>query len=212
MSHLSEEIQEVKEELQQVKERNRELEKKIEKQESKETDTVEENKNISRRKFLKMAGLGAGAIGLSSATSAWSILQPSSQGTSDIDADTVDGSEAAGFIQASETDNGGDITHYRSVDGADSRRNLVNISGSGTVIGGTFLSPTIGGGDGSSMSVYITVDGGTEYTYSGVPMESDAGGNIGVVAIPPIKFSSSIVIDVQAGDYRQNGAEVTIKQ
>ncbi|MFQ3275459.1 MAG: hypothetical protein ACI9LV_000619 [Candidatus Nanohaloarchaea archaeon] len=43
---------------------------------------------------MKMTGLGAGVIGLSSVASAWSLIQPSSQGTSEIDADLVDGENA----------------------------------------------------------------------------------------------------------------------
>ncbi|MFT4868106.1 MAG: hypothetical protein ACI9LV_000720 [Candidatus Nanohaloarchaea archaeon] len=60
-------------------------------EDEKSSEDEKETKRLNRRQFLKMAGLGAGAIGLSSATSAWSILQPSNQGTSDIDATTLQG-------------------------------------------------------------------------------------------------------------------------
>ncbi|MFT4892639.1 MAG: hypothetical protein ACI8Z7_000420 [Candidatus Nanohaloarchaea archaeon] len=49
---------------------------------------------LSRRQFLKVLGAGIGVLSLSSLTSAWSILQPSNQGTSDIDAAKVDGKNA----------------------------------------------------------------------------------------------------------------------
>lgn len=46
---------------------------------------------FSRRKFLKTAGIGAGLLGLSSLTSAWSIIQPQNQGTSNLDAQKLQG-------------------------------------------------------------------------------------------------------------------------
>lgn len=55
-----------------------------------------DNSVLSRRQFMKTAGLGIGALSLSSLTSAWSILQPSNQGTSDIDADQLDGNDFPG--------------------------------------------------------------------------------------------------------------------
>jgi hypothetical protein len=209
MSDLSEEIQEIKEELQQVKERNRELEQKIEQQESGKTETAEEKRNISRRKFLKMAGLGAGAIGLSSATSAWSILQPSGQGTSDIDADTVDGSGAAGLIQASEADDGGDITQY-GVAGMDNDT-LVNVSGSGVLLGGiaglnegdAVNSPT-------SQAVTITIDGGTSFAATSYSTNMDDG--MGIAFIPPAKFESSLKITTSSPINNSGGATVWVKQ
>jgi hypothetical protein len=53
---------------------------------------------LSRRRFLKLAGLGLGALSLSSLTSAWSILQPSGQGTSGIDATSVEGESASNMV------------------------------------------------------------------------------------------------------------------
>jgi hypothetical protein len=72
------------------------LEKKLEQVESK----TEEKEKIDRRQFLKIAGLGAGALGLSSATSAWSILQPSSQGMSNINAESLQGNTSNDFLSS----------------------------------------------------------------------------------------------------------------
>lgn len=52
--------------------------------------------SISRRDFLKTLGLGAGGLALaSSGAASWAKWTPLSDGTSDIDADTVDGNEAS---------------------------------------------------------------------------------------------------------------------
>lgn len=53
-------------------------------------------KSVSRRDFMKMLGLGAGGLAFSSAASAdlFKILPPE-KGTSDVDADTVDGENAS---------------------------------------------------------------------------------------------------------------------
>ncbi|MFT4892874.1 MAG: hypothetical protein ACI8Z7_000662 [Candidatus Nanohaloarchaea archaeon] len=49
---------------------------------------------ITRRSFLKKLGLGVGGLALTSQfTGAWSLIQPSKEGVSDIDADTVDGTD-----------------------------------------------------------------------------------------------------------------------
>lgn len=82
----------VEERIQEKKEEMKEEVKQEIKRESEEQN-LENSKNsmLSRRQFMKTAGLGIGALSLSSLTSAWSILQPSSQGTSDIGADKVDG-------------------------------------------------------------------------------------------------------------------------
>lgn len=55
-----------------------------------------QHSKISRRKFLKALGLGAGGLALSSqAAAAWSLWQPKNKGVSDINADTVDGKNAS---------------------------------------------------------------------------------------------------------------------
>lgn len=211
MSDLSEEIREIKEELQQVKERNKELEQKIEEQESGKTETTEENKNISRRKFLKMAGLGAGAIGLTSATSAWSILQPSSQGTSDIDTDKVDGSEAADLIQASETDDLSDITLYE-ISGTyysdETTINFLNLSGGGTLLGGYFY-----GDANTETDLYmdITIDGGSTQRIKPAIAEGDIG-TFHMLSIPPFRFETSLDINVFNSYASYPAVQVWIKQ
>jgi hypothetical protein len=213
MSDLSEEIQEIKQELQQVKERNKELEQKIEKQESgkNSSDSAGKSENISRRKFLKMAGLGAGVIGLSSATSAWSILQPSSQGTSDIDADTVDGSEAGGFIQASETDDLSDITLYE-ISGTyysdETTINFLNLSGGGTLLGGYFY-----GDANTETDLYmdITIDGGSTQRIKPAIAEGDIG-TFHMLSIPPFRFETSLDINVFNSYASYPAVQVWIKQ
>ncbi len=64
-----------------------------------EKDAVDlDEEKISRRDFLKIIGIGAGGITLSSSVAgAWAQLRASSQGLSDIDADTVDGNHASDF-------------------------------------------------------------------------------------------------------------------
>ncbi|MFQ3274883.1 MAG: hypothetical protein ACI9LV_000434 [Candidatus Nanohaloarchaea archaeon] len=58
---------------------------------SEESATLNENPSIDRRRFLKLAGMGIGVLSFSSATSAWSLIQPQDQGTSDLDAKTLQG-------------------------------------------------------------------------------------------------------------------------
>ncbi|MFB6100051.1 MAG: twin-arginine translocation signal domain-containing protein, partial [Candidatus Nanohalobium sp.] len=56
--------------------------------ESGEDKQEEEETGLSRRSFLKMLGVGAGSLALSSSAAGieWSVLQPSSQGTSGVEA------------------------------------------------------------------------------------------------------------------------------
>ncbi|WEL19804.1 twin-arginine translocation signal domain-containing protein [Candidatus Nanohalococcus occultus] len=63
--------------------------------EADESSQQEKNEGISRRGFLKTLGLGAGALTFSSLVSGWSLIQPQNSGTSEIDADTVDGLHAS---------------------------------------------------------------------------------------------------------------------
>lgn len=66
------------------------LEEKLrEKKKTEEKESTRKNQ-VSRRKFLKMLGLGAGGLALSSsAAGAWSLVQPAGQGTSDVEAETA---------------------------------------------------------------------------------------------------------------------------
>lgn len=82
------------------KEVKKRVQKELEKQSEEAEKTAKEDEKLSRRSFLKNIGLGAGIIGLSSFTSAWSVFQPSNQGTSDIDANSVRGSRI--FVQSTE--------------------------------------------------------------------------------------------------------------
>lgn len=54
-----------------------------------------EEDDLSRRSFLKALGLGVGGLALSSSAAGWSLFRPKSQGTSDIDAETVDAVQAS---------------------------------------------------------------------------------------------------------------------
>ena len=65
-----EEISVTRSELEEIIDRR--VEQKLKQKEEKET-VKNQNQELTRRKFLKMAGLGAGALGLSSATSALSF-------------------------------------------------------------------------------------------------------------------------------------------
>ncbi|MFB6100596.1 MAG: twin-arginine translocation signal domain-containing protein [Candidatus Nanohalobium sp.] len=72
------------------------LEEKLEKRktsgETKEAEKDVENEKVSRRSFIKMLGVGAGTLALSSSvTGAWSLIQPANQGSSGVNAETVDG-------------------------------------------------------------------------------------------------------------------------
>lgn len=73
------------------------VERKIREKESEDSKTgIEDDQEMSRRKFLKLAGLGAGGLALTSSTAAvnWGILQKPSQGKSDVDAEKLDGKNA----------------------------------------------------------------------------------------------------------------------
>ncbi|MDY6771334.1 MAG: twin-arginine translocation signal domain-containing protein [Candidatus Nanohaloarchaea archaeon] len=52
---------------------------------------------ISRRNFMKILGIGAGGLALSSTASgaSWGLFQPLTSGTSDVNADQLDGFEAS---------------------------------------------------------------------------------------------------------------------
>jgi hypothetical protein len=100
----------VKEILDEEKQKmKKELRQEIRQENNTETEEKDSDSMLSRRQFMKTAGLGIGALSLSSLTSAWSILQPSSQGTSDIGADKVDGYD----IQKNGTD-GSKIINFKT--------------------------------------------------------------------------------------------------
>ncbi|MFB6099670.1 MAG: twin-arginine translocation signal domain-containing protein [Candidatus Nanohalobium sp.] len=56
-------------------------------------DDEEQKSVLSRRNFLKLLGMGAGSLALSSSVAGleWSVFQPASSGQSDVNADEVDG-------------------------------------------------------------------------------------------------------------------------
>ncbi|WP_414836478.1 twin-arginine translocation signal domain-containing protein [Candidatus Nanohalococcus occultus] len=95
----------------------------------------QENEGISRRGFLKTLGLGAGALTFSSLVSGWSIIQPQNSGTSEIDADTVDGlhaSEIGGGAYGDGSD--GAMTNPSSVGGRVYPTNFTIESGNTTTL------------------------------------------------------------------------------
>ncbi|MFQ3275430.1 MAG: hypothetical protein ACI9LV_000950 [Candidatus Nanohaloarchaea archaeon] len=181
MSDLSEEIQEIKEELQQVKERNKELEQKIEEQNSGKdsSDSAGKSENISRRKFLKMAGLGAGAIGLTSATSAWSILQPSGQGTSDIDATNLQGNTPSDFATQTDINNhaGDNSAHHtkptstQSYGSAVEDRFSILMDDTGTFLLSEYVQKieSFTSNDSDEVKVYWTDGGSQTYRNADIP-------------------------------------------
>jgi hypothetical protein len=207
---LDEKIEELVEKRveQRMQEKKEEMKEEVKQEllQNKEPESSEEGSKssvLSRRQFMKTAGLGIGALGLSSMTSAWSILQPSSQGTSGIDADTVDGLQARGFIQASETDDGSDITEYNGTG------TIASVSGSGCLLGGIAIANA--GYSNTTVSAEITVDGGTSFTISGMDLlHPYADENIMLAFIPSVKFESNLEVVINGEtDY---AGHVVVKQ
>ncbi|MFB6100390.1 MAG: twin-arginine translocation signal domain-containing protein [Candidatus Nanohalobium sp.] len=93
VGELAEKVDELQEENRQLRKRNQQLEDKVERHlgdGEQQEKTEEDSEGLSRRQFMKMLGLGAGGLALSSsAAGAWSILQPQSSGVSDIKAKTA---------------------------------------------------------------------------------------------------------------------------
>jgi len=103
---------------------------------------------------------------------------------------TVSADAGSGSIEASETDDGSDLSCYQTEDSTFSDGQsitLLSISGSsGVVLGGQ----AVHGANGDAGQLEITVDGGTTQTYSAV-LESVTGTQL---SVPPVKFDSSITI------------------
>lgn len=130
------------------------------------------------------------------------------------DADTVDGNHASdlgGSVEASETDDGSDITEYRlnrASNSGETTHTVVNVSGSGTLLGGTHESQNTNSTQ-SNIQISITVDGGTTYTINTVLVN----GSIGITAIPPVKFENSLLLEVTEQSFSDVGAvHVWVKQ
>lgn len=87
-------VEEIVERIEKLEEENRELRQKLENQQNSKSRTGSQASegDISRRKFLKMLGMGAGGLALSSSAAGltWSKITPQSQGTSDIKSSTVE--------------------------------------------------------------------------------------------------------------------------
>lgn len=89
-------VEEKLEEKQQEKEKSNQnlIDQKIDREIQQQKEDGE-NPGLDRRSFLKTLGVAAGGLALTSSTTAWSIIQPLTDGKSEIDADTVDGQEAS---------------------------------------------------------------------------------------------------------------------
>lgn len=148
------------EELEEIIERkvqkkvNQELKNRKEDNNTAESDIVEEtvekikNSGMSRRKFLKTLGLGAGGLALSSqAAAAWSLWQPANKGNSDIDADTVDGKHASDLVASGDfAMESGSFWPGEGKNGVQSI-SFSNTYVSGAVIGTAAVNPSGRGGD-----------------------------------------------------------------
>jgi hypothetical protein len=88
-------------------------------------------------------------------------------------------------VEASETNDGSDITNYKG------NGTLVNVTGSGVLIGGAVYEVW-----GGRPQVSITVDGGTTYSLQGGPKNNGYNNNdISVLSLPVIRFESSLLIE-----------------
>jgi hypothetical protein len=159
--------------------------------ESMDTDSV------SRRSFLKMLGLGTGGLALASSASAdFGQVLASTQGTSDINADSVDGKDAS--------DLGTDLTNLTSSynvqsvsdsvgiyqDGSNTKTDsteLVSVSGSGWVLSGKYSRNVTKKGFRASASAKVNMD-----------IDGNSFTNFSSGIIPAFYFDSSFSIDLSA--------------
>lgn len=94
-----------------------------------------DSSSLNRRQFLKTVGLGAGALSFASMTSAWSILQPQNQGTSEItagDADTLDGNEGSHYLNHNNLTNIGSSDHHTRPTATNNQKQTVQYTTSGS--------------------------------------------------------------------------------
>lgn len=103
----------------------------------------------------------------------------------------------ASSVEASETDDGSDITEYSG------GGTFCDINGSGVLLGGMAFQ----GGDGESVKVTITVDGGTSFDIDQYFSWDDTGYGAVVVSIPPVRFEDSLTLSTNG-----QGAHVTVKR
>lgn len=122
-------------------------------------DQVKE-KEMSRRSFMKALGAGAGGLALTSmASGAWGQWVASSQGVSDIDADTVDGVEAA--------DLGGSTLLQRK-------------PGNAIVTGKSYTANAIVGGLPTSTTINVTTSMDATHYYWYVRADTSSGESVSV--------------------------------
>lgn len=124
--------------------------------------------SVSRRSFLKMLGLGTGGLALASSASAdFGQVLASTQGTSDINADSVDGKDASDLgtdltnISNIQTASDGiGVQVYNSGSATDSAT-VVDVSGPGWILGGKLSRSANGAGrSGDATSeVNMNIDG-----------------------------------------------------
>jgi len=114
--------------------------------------------------------------------------------------------KALNLSYASTTNDLSDFNHLSDFvqSSSASWRTLVDVTGPGTLVGGTvlgyyFRSASSGMDWDVSYRIVISIDGGTPFSYPKTPKEigyaqDHVGNNSGVVVLPPIHFNSSLKI------------------
>lgn len=120
---------------------------------------------------------------------------------------TVTVSAPARSTVASETDDGSDVTYHslNSISSENSPQALVDVSGSGVLIGGHAYLKS--GSDGGATAVEITVDGGTTFSCSYVEATNDS-----FAPIPSVVFESSLQVDIFEASVNNFSAAAWVKQ
>jgi hypothetical protein len=108
-------------------------------------------------------------------------------------------------VEASTTNDGSDITYY-STSGEFEDITLLNLSTSGTMTNG-FVAARGGSG---SVNVDITVDGGTTFNINKSEYQDSAGDSHALLHIPPIKFDTSLQVDIKAGSAANYAAQAVV--
>jgi hypothetical protein len=137
---------------------------------------------------------------------------------SGLDADTVDGKEAAdiGNRLASTTDDGSDITHYKVVDPGGTGGTVCDITGSGVLIN-SYLSTGSFYTSSSHIHLDITVDGGPTQQFYGLDVGDGNNEEHVYIEGPSIAFESSLLVEAvndngQDEVFGDGGAGAYVKQ
>jgi len=118
-------------------------------------------------------------------------------------ADTLDTREATDLEDFSTTGDGSDITRVNGSQSQSGTTTVVNVSGSGFLLGGVYTV------NGPNASVDVTIDGGTTQSFNNTVVNVGDANYIGY--LPQIKYESSLLVEAVGASGEASRVEIVYK-